>query len=231
VFPAAGSGPKITARFKAKLFSFADIVIKDNKLTLYQISEPLLSTSSASSANPAPFGTDVNGSPVNDPIPDTLVDPTTGNVVSPPAEGPSALLDTFVVTKPSLDDQLRVSLSGPQSVALGAQFTYRLSVENRSPFNLNGTQAVFTLPNDVTVVSSPDGAAVQTANTVVVTVRRLSAGANIDIHLNVVVVSGVDIGRSLKASALVRSSTALPVQANDIRTHVASQNLGDDSSE
>jgi uncharacterized repeat protein (TIGR01451 family) len=226
VFPTAGSGPKITTRFKAKLFSFADIVMKDNKLTLYQISEPLLSTSSASSANPAPFGTDVDGNPVNDPIPDTLIDPATGDVVSPPADGPSALLDKFVVTKPTLDDQLRVSLRGPRSVKPGAQLTYRLSVENRSPFNLNGTQAVFTLPDNVTVVSSPDGATVQIANTIVVTIGRLSAGAGIDIHLNVVIVPGVDVGGSLRASALVRSSTALPVQANVIRTHVTSRNPG-----
>src|SRR6202158_4007933 len=111
---APGSGPKITTRFKAKLFSFADIVVKDNKLTLYQISEPLLPTSSATSASPAPFGTDVNRKAVNDPIPDTLVDPATGNVVSPAADGPSALLDTFVVTKPDLEDQLHARLEAPE---------------------------------------------------------------------------------------------------------------------
>jgi len=231
VFPAAGSGPKITTRFKAKLFSFADIVIKDNKLTLYQISEPLLPTSSASSANPAPFGTDVNGNAVNDPIPDTLIDPATGNVVSPSADGRSTLLDKFVVTKPDLDDQLRVTLRGPRSVSPGAQFTYRLSIENRSPFNLNGTQAVFTLPDNVTVVSSPDGAADQIANTIVVTVGRLSAEASTNIHLNVVAIPGGNADGSLRAKALVRSSTALPVQANEVRTHVTSRNSGDNNGE
>jgi hypothetical protein len=83
VLPGAGSGPKITVKFKAKVFSFADVIVRDNKLTLYQITEPLTSSSSATPGNPAPFGTDVNGTPLNDPIPDTLVDPATGNVSSP----------------------------------------------------------------------------------------------------------------------------------------------------
>lgn len=219
VFPAAGGGPKITTRFKAKLFSFADIVMRDNKLTLYQISEPLLPTSSASSANPAHFGTDVNGNPVNDPIPDTLVDPTTGNVVSPPADGPSVLLDKFVVTKPNLEDQLRVRLRAPESVLPGTQFTYSLSVENRSPYNLNGTQAVFELPNGVTFVDSSDGGAVQIGNSVVVTVGRLCAGGNIEIHLNASAPNARH-RHTFAATAVVRSSTALPVQADAVRTRV-----------
>jgi hypothetical protein len=222
VFPAAGSGPKITTRFKAKLFSFADIVMKDNKLTLYQISEPLLPTSSATSTNPAPFGTDVNGKPVNDPIPDTLVDPATGNVVSPPADGPSALLDKFVVIKPNLDDQLRVRLHAPASVAPGAQFTYSLSVDNRSSYNLNGTQAVFNLPNGVTFVDSPDGSAVQVGNSVVVTVGRLSAGGSSDIHLDVAVANDAGAHEILAVTAVIRSSTALPIQTDEIRTTVTS---------
>lgn len=220
VFPAAGSGPKITTRFKAKLFSFADIVMKDNKLTLYQISEPLLPTSSASSSNPAPFGTDVNGKPVNDPIPDTLVDPATGNVVSPPADGPSALLDKFVVTKPDLDDQLRAKLRAPESVAPGAPFTYSLSVENHSSHNLNGTQAVFQLSDGVTFVDSPDGGAVKVGNSVVVTIGRLSAGGSAEIHLDVAVAPDAGSRAVLAAKAIVRSSTALPVQTDGVRTHV-----------
>src|SRR5262249_19948955 len=83
--PNAGSGDKITVKFKSKVFSFAHVVVDDNRLTLYQITEPLLSTSSASAQNPAPFGTDFRGRPINDPIPDTVFDPVTHTVVSPPA--------------------------------------------------------------------------------------------------------------------------------------------------
>src|SRR6266481_4864185 len=221
VFPAAGNGPKITTRFKAKLFSFADIVVRDNKLTLYQISEPLLPTSSATGTNPAPFGTDVNGNPVNDPIPDTLVDPATGNVVSTPADGPSALLDKFVVTKPNLEDQLRIQLNAPESVTPGAQFTYRLHVENATSYGLNGTQAVFELPDGVNFVSSSDGGAVWIGRTVVVTMGHLAAGASADVHLTVGVDPSAGKGDILTATAGLRSSTALPVERDEVRTRVS----------
>jgi acid phosphatase type 7 len=220
VFAAAGNGPKITTRFKAKLFSFADLVVRDNKVTLYQISEPLLPTSSASGTNPAPFGTDVNGNPVNDPIPDTLVDPATGNVVSAAADGPSALLDRFVVTKPDLEDELRVRLDAPESVSRGGQFTYRLRVENGSSFALNGTQAVFDLPSEVALVGSPDGGATQIGQTVVVTVGRIAAGASKDIHLTVALGPGADRGDILTGTAGLRSSTAQAVEADEVRTRV-----------
>ena len=217
VLPAAGSGPKITAHFKAKVFSFADIVIRDNELSLYQISEPLQSTSSATPANPAPFGTDVDGTPLNDPIPDTLVDPSTGNVVSRPADGPSVLLDKFVVTKPDLEDRLRLDLHAPDSAAPGSQFTYRLAVQNGSSYNLNGAQAVFHLPDGVTLVSSPDGGATQVGDSVVITLGRLAAGMGTDVHL----VASVSAGHGdLSASALVRSGTALPSDSTHARTHV-----------
>ena len=229
VFPAAGSGPKITTRFKAKVFSFADLVVRDNKLTLYQISEPLLPTSSATGTNPAPFGTDVNGNPVNDPIPDTLVDPATGNVVSTPAVGPSALLDKFVVTKPNLEDELHLRLNAPESVSRGAQFTYTLHVDNRSSFALNGTQAVFELPQDVAFLSSPDGGATQIGQTVVVTMGRVAAGASKDIHLTVALGPGASKGDILTATANLRSSTALSVETDEARTQVGhGSDEGDD---
>lgn len=221
VLPGAGNGPKITTLFKAKLFSFADLVLKENKLTFYQISEPLVPTSSATPGNPAPFGTDVNGNPVNDPIPDTLVDPATGNVVSPPADGPSVLLDRFTVTKPDLEDKLGVDLFAPKSVQPGAQFTYLLTADNRSPYNLNGTQAVFNLPDDVSFVGSPDGSATRVGNSVVVTIGRLAAGTKTDVHLTVAVTGDGDHDHKLKASALIRSSTALPVKADEVRTRIS----------
>ena len=217
VLPGAGSGPKITARFKAKVFSFADLVVRGNQIHFYQISEPLLPTSSATPGNPAPFGTDFNGNPVNDPIPDTLVDPATGNVVSPPADGPSVLLDKFVVTKPDLEDRLTADLQAPHSVRPGAQFTYVLHIRNRSSRNLNGTQAVFQLDRGASLVSSPDGTFTASGNQVVVTLGRLVAGASADVHLVVSVDPGAD---SLDTSALVRSSTALPSEASRARTQI-----------
>jgi uncharacterized repeat protein (TIGR01451 family) len=221
VLPGAGSGPKITAKFKAKVFSFADVIVRDNKLTLYQITEPLTSSSSATSSNPAPFGTDVNGTPLNDPIPDTLVDPTTGNIVSAPATGASALLDKFVVTRPDLSEDLAVRLSASHSVVPGGQLTYTLTIHNGSSHGLNGTQAVFEIPAGVTFVASPDGRATQLGNQIVVTIGRLDAGTNAVVHIQTQV--NAEAGSELEATALLRSSTALSVPTNEAHTRVGGE--------
>jgi hypothetical protein len=218
VLPGAGNGPKITAKFKAKVFSFADVIVRGNKLTLYQITEPLTSSSSATPSSPAPFGTDVNGAPLNDPIPDTLVDPATGNVVTAPATGASALLDKFVVTKPDLSENLCVYLSTPHSVAGGGQLTYTLNVQNGSSHGLNGTQAVFEIPSGVTFVASPDGGATQVGNQIVVTIGRLDASASTVVHVQTQV--NVTDGTTLTGTALLRSSTALAVPSNVVHTRV-----------
>jgi uncharacterized repeat protein (TIGR01451 family) len=197
------------------------VVVRDNKLTLYQITEPLTSSSSASPSNPAPFGTDVNGTPLNDPIPDTLVDPATGNVVSAPATGPSALLDKFVVTKPDLSENLGVHLSASQSVAPGGQLTYTLNVHNGSSHGLNGTQALFEIPSGVTFVSSPHDISTQVGNQVVVTIGRLDAGGSAVVHIQTQV--NAEAGSVLTATALLRSSTALSAPANEVHTNVGGE--------
>jgi hypothetical protein len=224
VFSAAGSGPKITEKFKAKVFSFADVIVRDNQLTLYQITEPLTSSSSATPGNPAPFGTDVNGTPLNDPIPDTLIDPATGNVVTAPATGASALIDKFTVTKPDLSEDLRVRLSTPHSVVPGGQLTYTLTAHNGTSHGLNGTQAVFEIPSGVTFVASPDGTATQVGNQVVVTIGRLDPGASAVVHLQTQL--NAEAGSELRATALLRSSTALSARANEVHTSVS---VGGDS--
>src|SRR5215469_9680881 len=91
--PKAGTGPKITTKFKSKVFSFGHVLVNHNNLTLYQISEPLSGSSSATTSEPAPYGTDINGKPLKDPIPDTVLDATTGSLTSTPATGTSSLLD------------------------------------------------------------------------------------------------------------------------------------------
>ena len=188
----------------------------------------MLPTSSATSANPAPFGTDVNGNPVNDPIPDTLVDPATGSVVSSPADGPSVLLDRFIVTKPDLEERLVAQLSAPESLQPGAQLTYLLTATNRSSYNLNGTQAVFNLPDGVSLLASPDGSTTQIGNSVVVTIGRLAVGSSASIHLTVSV-GTTDHDRNLTATGSVRSGTALPVQTNEVRTHLKVHGSGHDN--
>jgi hypothetical protein len=221
VLPGAGSGPKITAKFKAKVFSFADVLVRDNQLTLYQITEPLTSSSSATSSDPAPFGTDANGKPLNDPIPDTLVDPATGNVVTAPATGASALLDKFVVTKLDLSENLRVRLSASHSVVPGGQLTYILNVHNGSSYGLNGSQAVFEIPSGVTFVASPDGSATQVGSQIVVTIGRLDAGGSAVVRVQTKV--SAEAGAVITAAALLRSSTALSAPANEVHTNVGGE--------
>jgi uncharacterized repeat protein (TIGR01451 family) len=228
VLPAAGSGPKITAKFKAKVFSFADIIVEGNKLSLYQITEPLQATSSATAANPAPFGTDVNGTPLNDPIPDTLVDPLTGNVVSAPATGPSALLDKFTVTKPDLGDNqdgnsqggLTAHLSAPSQASAGSTITYSVRARNDSAYALNGTQVVMSLPAGAAFAGTASDTLTVHGSQVVVTLGRLEVASGQTVQVPAALASGLARGTILKASAVVRSSTALPVSSNPAVTSI-----------
>jgi hypothetical protein len=63
---------------------------------------------------------------------------------------------------------------------------------------------------------------------VVVTVGRLSAGGSAEIHLNVAVAPNVGPRDILKARAVVRSSTALSVEADAVRTRITNADSGDD---
>jgi len=219
-FPNAGSGTKITARFKAKIFSFADIVVNNNRLTLFQISDPLTDSSSATSSNPYPFGTDMNGNRLNDPIPDTIVDPATASVISPPAVGKSALLDKITVEKPDLSHEITAHLSAPHDVAAGGRFIYTVEISNNSTVSVNGAQAVVALPEGVTFVSVNEGSATVNGRDVVVTIGRLSAGSRTTVQVTVQVLpSGSKTGHLL-AYGIVRSGTALPVDAGKVQTKV-----------
>jgi uncharacterized repeat protein (TIGR01451 family) len=213
-FPNAGAGPKITAKFKAKVFGFGDVVVNDNTLTLYQISEPLLPTSSATTANPAPFGTDFNGKPLNDPIPDTLIDPATGAVVSPPADGTPALLDKFTVSKPDVSASLQASISAPATVVPGGSIQYTVLLSNKSQYALNGTQVVATLPNGVEFNGDLDTrTTLQGRRNVVITVGRVVPGEQRTVQFQARVAETQAVGGSFSVGATVRSATAQAVTA------------------
>lgn len=214
VLPGAGTGPKITMRFKSKVFSFGDVVVSGNKLTLYQISEPLQPSSSATAGNPAPFGTDVNGMPLNDPIPDTLVDPATGDVVSAPAVGQSALLDQFTVTKPDVEDGVSMHMDGPNQATPGGTITYSVRVRNGSAYPLNGAQVVISLPDGAAFAGTASDTLTVHGTQVVVTLGRVGVGGMQSVQVNATLASSLAAQTMLKASAVLRSSTALPVASN-----------------
>jgi len=209
----AGAGAKITAKFKSKVFSFAHVIVDDNVLTLYQISEPLGNTSSASDLNPAPFGTDYLGMPVNDPIPDTVFDPVTKTVLSSPATGTPALLDKVRVTKPDISYHASVKLYAPHAVVRGGLVPFTFIFKNGSYYALNGTQAVIRLPHGVSFESASDGTATVHGRDVVVTLGRTLPGQTIELQMKARLSDSVAVGSILTALGTLRSSTALPVSA------------------
>jgi len=220
-FPNAGAGPKITAKFKAKVFGFGDVVVNDNTLTLYQISEPMMATSSATTAAPAPYGTDYTGKPLNDPIPDTLIDPATGAVVSPPADGAPALLDKFTVTKPDVSASLQASITAPATVVPGGSIPYTVTLTNKSQYALNGTQVVVALPNGVEFDGELDArTTLQGRRNVVITVGRIVPGEQRTAQFQARVAETQAVGASFNVGATVRSSTAQPVAVAPVTTRI-----------
>jgi hypothetical protein len=219
-FANAGAGPKITARFKSKVFSFGDVVVDQKGLTLYQISEPLQSTSSATTANPAPYGTDVHGVPLHDPIPDTQVDPVSGRVVSVPATGASALLDAWTVTKPDVGRLLKAKLAVPREIKGGQTLTYEVFIRNDSEYALSGTQVRFHLPKGLELAAATRGDSTVQGDEVVFTLGHLAAGAGQTVEVSTLVPSDAHGRGSLRASADVYSSTAQPVESNSVVTHL-----------
>ena len=218
--PKAGAGTKITTKFKSKVFSFGDVLVEGNKLTLYQISEPLQSTSSATAADPAPYGTDINGVPLNDPIPDTEIDPNTGDVTSAPATGTSALLDSWSVTKPDIRGSLLATVSAPPETSPGQALTYTITVRNSSKFGLNGAQVRFELPQDVQFAGTASTTVTLQGGEVVLTLGHLDAGAVESVEVPVKVASSCRSRQVLLAVARLNSSTALPVESNPVVTLV-----------
>jgi uncharacterized repeat protein (TIGR01451 family) len=219
-FPNAGAGAKITAKFKSKVFSFGDVLVDRNKLTLYQISEPLQAVSSATPADPAPFGTDINGAPLNDPIPDTQVDPSTGRVVSAAATGASALLDAWTVTKPDVDDSVMAKLSAPGQIKPGQAITYTVSIRNDSKYALSGTQVRLRIPHTLAFAGTSSDVVTIQGDQVVYTLGYLAVGAEQTVTIPMSVPSNVRSHDVLRVRAHLYSSTALPVETNAVLTNV-----------
>ncbi|HWW84087.1 MAG TPA: metallophosphoesterase family protein [Vicinamibacterales bacterium] len=221
-----GSGTKITTKFKSKVFSFAHVTVDDNVLTLYQISEPLTTTSSATAQNPAPFGSDYQGKPLNDPIPDTVFDPVARKVISSSGTGTPALLDKITVIKPDISEQSEVELSGPRSVHPGSEMVLRFSFQNESQYPLNGSQAVVKLPVGVSFESASTGTATTNGEEVVVSLGRLVPEQSVTLEIRCRVANSVTHGSILRALATLRSSTALPVIGEASSTRVVREGSG-----
>src|SRR6202011_1496283 len=135
------------------------------------------------------YGTDINGQPLNDPIPDTQVDPATGQVISAPASGPPALLDKWTVTKPELGHSVIAKLSAPRKIKVGQTLTYTVSINNGSEYGLNGAQVRFRLPQSVAFAGTRSDTVTVDGNEIVVTVGRVAAGSEQTVEIPVLVSS------------------------------------------
>lgn len=218
--PGAGSGTKITARFKSKVFSFGDVVVNGNTLTHYQISEPLQNKSSATPEQPHPYGTDINGKPLNDPIPEVLVNPATGKVITPEVEGTPVLLDQFTITKADMGDKLVAKLEGPGVAQAGQNVEYVVKLTNNSPSAVNGTQVVINLPQKVSFAGNLGPAVTQHGQEIVLTLGRLEVGQERQVQIPAKLGASVPPGVEFSAGAIVRSSTVLPLETNTVKTKV-----------
>jgi hypothetical protein len=194
--PGAGQGPKITVLFKAKVFSFGHVVVEGNKLTHYQISEPLLPTSSATTVTPAPYGLDYYGKPINDPIPDTMVNPATGQVVGVTPPGTSDLLDKWTIEKPDLDDSVTARLA-PKHYDSANNVVV---IANKSPYGLSGAQLVLQDADDYT--GPLDDTHTVQGDHLVITLGRIAPGTT----------TSVTVPFRGDLHGVLRSSTAQPVR-------------------
>jgi uncharacterized repeat protein (TIGR01451 family) len=215
-----GSGTKITAKFKSKVFSFAHVAVDDNVLRLYQISEPLGPTSSATAEHPAPYGTDYRGAPLNDPIPDTVFDPVIRTVVSPPGSGVPALLDKLTVKKPDISLEASVRLTASRAAVRGGPIAFTFTFTNESRYALNGAQAIVTLPEGVSFESVSEGTATVHGRDVVVSLGRVRPDQIVRLQIEGRVSDSIAIRDDLDAFGILRSGTALPVSGNRTSTAV-----------
>jgi uncharacterized repeat protein (TIGR01451 family) len=221
-FPNAGTGQKITKLFKSKIYSFGHVLVDNNSFMLYQITEPLLATSSATAGTPAPYGRDYAGQRLDDPIPDTVLDSTTGVLVSPAATGASALLDKFTVTKPDVSSGVTAQLSAPPSAAPGGALVFTIVAANHGAIALNGTQVHVTLSAGLTFAGTTSETLTVQGSDVVVTLGRLAPGNQQIVQIKTRVAANASAGSAIAVNGSLVSGTALPVALNSTTTKVVS---------
>ena len=158
---------------------------------------------------------------MNDPIPDTVVDPATGEVVSPSAEGPSALLDKFTITKPDLEDHLTAQLRAPETATAGSMIRLSIRIHNLSTYALNGVQVVVKLPHGAGFAGTLSDKLTVHGSEVVVTLGCLEPHSEQTVEVSETLASDLPKGAKVENRALIRSSTALAAESNETGTRIA----------
>ena len=163
----------------------------------------------------------MNGKPLNDPIPDTLIDPSSGNVVSPPADGTPAMLDIFTLSRPNVSNSLFTSVTAPPAVVSGGSIVYSITVENDSPYPLNAVQVVVALPKGLEFDDTLNAdTTLHNRAGVVMTIGRLVPGESRVLQLRTRAAEGQASGSTLSITPVVRSSTAQPVTLQTASTTI-----------
>jgi hypothetical protein len=157
---------------------------------------------------------------LNDPIPDTQVDPSTGKVVSAPATGASALLDAWTVTKPEVGGSVVATLSAPGDIAPGQAITYAVSISNDSEYALSGTQVRLRMPHDLAFAGTASDVVTVQGDEIVFTLGYLAVGAQQTVEIPMSVPSNVRPHTVLRLRAHLYSSTALPLETNAVSTNI-----------
>jgi len=105
-------------------------------------------------------------------------------------------------------------LSAPSRAGAGSTITYNVRIQNNSGYALNGTQVVVNLPQGASFAGTTSDTVTVHGSQVVVTLGRLGVGSGQIVQVPAALASGLAGGTQLRASAVVRSSTALPVSSN-----------------
>jgi hypothetical protein len=93
-------------------------------------------------------------------------------------------------------------------------------VQNNSGYALNGTQVLVNLPAGASFAGATSDTLTVHGSQVVVTLGRLAFGSGQTVQVTATIGAGLARGTVLSASAVVRSSTALPVSSNQAQTLV-----------
>jgi len=115
---------------------------------------------------------------------------------------------------------LEAHLSAPAQASAGSTIAYTVSLRSVSGYALNGMQVVVNLPVGTSFAGATSDTLTVHGSQVVVTLGRLGVGAGQTVQVPATLASGLANGTQLGASAVVRSSTALPVSSNPTVTTI-----------
>lgn len=108
----------------------------------------------------------------------------------------------------------------PDKVHAGQNFTYTVTISNKSQYALNGTQVRLELPRAVGFAGTLGDTVTLQEDEVVVTVGRVAVGGEQTVEIPVQVSANARRKEHLFTSGEISSSTALPIMTNKAATSI-----------